>query len=76
VHNKIKSLNGKVFAGLSKLKEVNLESNECVDKTFYVNEIATIAQNIPEACSFDEIETTTQLSGSNSGIGTDINNIN
>jgi hypothetical protein len=54
--NKIKSLNGKVFAGLSKLIKVDLDHNECVNNIFGENEIATIAQNIPKACSFDEID--------------------
>jgi hypothetical protein len=49
-------LNGKVFAGLSKLKGVNLRYNECVNKEFGENEIATIVQNIPKACSFDELD--------------------
>jgi hypothetical protein len=69
-------LNGKFFAGLNKLARVNLQSNQCIDQVFYGDKIATIAQNIPEACSFDEFETTTEQSGSNSGIGTDVNNIN
>jgi predicted RNase H-like nuclease (RuvC/YqgF family) len=56
-------LNGKVFAGLSKLKKVDLGRNECIDKEFGANEIATIVQNIPKACLFDEqIETIDETS--------------
>jgi chromosome segregation ATPase len=54
-------LNGKIFAGLSKLKKVDLRGNECVNKMFV--EHATIAQSIPEACSFHEqIETIDEIS--------------
>jgi hypothetical protein len=49
------------LAGLNKLELVYLGKNECINQKFGeffgASEIATISQNIPEACSFSEPET-------------------
>ena len=53
--NKIKFLNGKTFLGLTKLKEIQLESNICIDEGFRSStSLATLQETINEKCAFNE----------------------
>lgn len=56
-NNKIKFFNGATIHGLNRLKNLLLESNECIDQTFrHFTEIATAQQTINEKCSFNELK--------------------
>ena len=53
--NKLKFINGKAFAGLTKLTVVDFMSNQCIDEGFRgALKIAKLQQTLDEKCSFDE----------------------
>lgn len=47
-------MNGRAFAGLNELKFVLLLGNDCIDKDFHHQEIATVAQAVEAKCAFIE----------------------
>ena len=54
-NNKLKFINGKTFAKLTKLRTVWLSSNQCINEDFNVpSRIAVLQQTFNEKCSFDE----------------------
>lgn len=57
-YNKIKSLNGRAFAGLNNLEDVWLEGNGCIDEDFDEDTIAKLTHVVDAKCGFNETSAT------------------
>lgn len=54
-NNKIKSMNGRLFGGLNKLKTVHLIRNKCIDEGFFDKyKLVTLSEVVTVKCGFIE----------------------